>query len=382
MAYLFYCFITLPFALLNVFLSRRYQLIFYVFFVVVCVLLFGFSYKSGSDWVNYIAFYDSGCSGLEFEPGFGVLCWAFNLFGLDYWVFSFFVKSSYIFGIALFLWRLKTYPLLIFLSCVLVSFVFIENMLRQQFAFVFILISLRFIYANGYYFVFFVLLAAAFHVSAIFFMPMFFMVRYSIFRAALVGASGAAFFLGLIGVSVASGLLGWFASFWEGGYLSKAIFYLGLEGYPMTLGHYLRFGLLMVLFAFDRVYCHRSESPAEFRLLLSGSILMLSYEMLFYDFSVFWMRIREYFLIFFMSFPLYAIKNYFPVYRKVFPFVFSIYPLIVFGGIVSSLPVYSDLYEGYSNYIYYVVFDDDSFDAERDFAVDEYWKAWRRGEIR
>ncbi|EPJ5165278.1 hypothetical protein ODQ15_003669 [Pseudomonas aeruginosa] len=109
MAYLFYCFLTLPFALFSVFLRRDFQFLLFLFFVAICVFVFGFSYKVGSDWYNYFSYFDSGCTGFEFDVGFEYLCSGFNWLGIGYWFFSFSIKAFYIVTLAWFLWRLGVF---------------------------------------------------------------------------------------------------------------------------------------------------------------------------------------------------------------------------------------------------------------------------------
>lgn len=87
MAYLFYCFLTLPFALFSVFLRRDFQFLLFLFFVATCVFVFGFSYKVGSDWYNYFSYFDSGCTGFEFDVGFEYLCSGFNWLDIGFLVF-------------------------------------------------------------------------------------------------------------------------------------------------------------------------------------------------------------------------------------------------------------------------------------------------------
>ncbi|KXE84347.1 hypothetical protein AW932_15865 [Pseudomonas aeruginosa] len=161
--------------------------------------------------------------------------------------------------------------------------------------------------------------------------------------------------------------------------------YLEFDGYPVTLGHYFRFLILLMFVFLDLVIRGRQLSEQDsriWRVISSGVILMLFYEMVFYEFSVFWMRIREYFLVFFMVSPLFLFCVFFWREARIFSALYVVYPLAVFWGVITGLPVYDDLYRDYRNYIFYLAVGDDGFDSIRDLAAQDYWDRWRRGELR
>ncbi|ELK4869058.1 TPA: EpsG family protein [Pseudomonas aeruginosa] len=384
MAYLFYCFLTLPFALFSVFLRRDFQFLLFLFFVATCVFVFGFSYKVGSDWYNYFSYFDSGCTGFEFDVGFEYLCSGFNWLDIGYWFFSFSIKAFYIVTLAWFLWRLGVFPLLAFFSCILVSFVFLDNMLRQQVAFGFILISVACVRDRKILAFVCLCLASSFHFSAVFFIPFYFLYISFSFRNLFAFVAVLSFFIGLSGNSIVDYLVNFLAGA-DGGYLGRALAYLEFDGYPVTLGHYFRFLILLMFVFLDLVIRGRQLSEQDsriWRVISSGVILMLFYEMVFYEFSVFWMRIREYFLVFFMVSPLFLFRVFFWREARIFSALYVVYPLAVFWGVITGLPVYDDLYRDYRNYIFYLAVGDDGFDSIRDLAAQDYWDRWRRGELR
>lgn len=383
MAYVYYSFYMLPLVLLSIFLRRDRLFLLYCFTVFLSVFIFGLSYKVGSDWVNYHAYYEDGCTGFPFDIGFEYLCLGFNSLSINFWIFSFFIKAFYITILARFLWGLGFSPLIAFFSCILVSFVFLDNMLRQQVAFALLLISVGCMRNSLPLSMLSCVLASLFHFSAIFFIPFYFLFLSINLRATFVLISAIAFLLGIAGVWGSAFLK--VLSVFEGGYFSRALIYLEFDGYPVTPGHYFRFLILLSFLAFDLILKRRTLDTAEryaWNLISSGVILMLFYEMVFYEFSVFWMRIREYFLVFFMVSPLFLIRTFIGRGAGGASGLYIAYPLIVFGGIVNNLPVYDELYKDYKNYISYLVFGDDEFDAARDSAVQDYWERWRRGELR
>ncbi|WP_245851351.1 EpsG family protein [Pseudomonas segetis] len=356
----------------------------YIAFVAVGVFIVGFSYKSGSDWVNYLGEYTLGCSNGVYEPGFNLLCKSFSLLELDYWWFSFFIKSSCLLSIAIFLWRSKVYPLLCFISYILVSFVFLENTLRQQVALAVLIVASRFIFDRGLVFALLVLVASTFHISAVFFLPMYFLVRHSMLRWGLLFISALYLLLNIVGVSFIDAVIS-MLSYVDGAYVNKVSLYLSFEKYPVTIGHFARFILFVILTVVVSSCISKEENFKVKRVIVvsfSAVCLMLSYEMIFYEFSVFWMRIREYFMIYFLVLPGLLVARYFPKYAKVYPFAFIFYPLSVFYGIINLLPVYDQLYKDYGNYIFSQISDYREFDEQRDLGVEVYWDNWRRGEIR
>ncbi|MBG3949894.1 EpsG family protein [Pseudomonas aeruginosa] len=304
--------------------------------------------------------------------------------GIGYWFFSFSIKAFYIVTLAWFLWRLGVFPLLAFFSCILVSFVFLDNMLRQQVAFGFILVSVACVRDRKILAFVCLCLASSFHFSAVFFIPFYFLYISFSFRNLFAFVAVLSFFIGLSGNSIVDYLVNFLAGA-DGGYLGRALAYLEFDGYPVTLGHYFRFLILLMFVFLDLVIRGRQLSEQDsriWRLISSGVILMLFYEMVFYEFSVFWMRIREYFLVFFMVSPLFLFRVFFWREARIFSALYVVYPLAVFWGVITGLPVYDDLYRDYRNYIVYLAVGDDGFDSIRDLAAQDYWDRWRRGELR
>ncbi|RIZ48375.1 hypothetical protein AXX02_09575 [Pseudomonas aeruginosa] len=257
-------------------------------------------------------------------------------------------------------------------------------MLRQQVAFGFILISVACVRDRKILAFVCLCLASSFHFSAVFFIPFYFLYISFSFRNLFAFVAVLSFFIGLSGNSIVDYLVNFLAGA-DGGYLGRALAYLEFDGYPVTLGHYFRFLILLMFVFLDLVIRGRQLSEQDSRiwkLISSGVILMLFYEMVFYEFSVFWMRIREYFLVFFMVSPLFLFRVFFWREARIFSALYVVYPLAVFWGVITGLPVYDDLYRDYRNYIVYLAVGDDGFDSIRDLAAQDYWDRWRRGELR
>lgn len=385
MAYIAYAFFSLSVALFG---RRSEKILVCLFFCLLLLgycIFFGLSYKAGSDWINYLADYTSGCANPNFEIGFQALCWFFYTIGIDYWVFVFFVKAFYIIVLAVFVWKVGAPPLESLALYILVSPVFLENLLRQQVSAAIILIALFYLRSGFLIGLFFVLLASTFHVSAVFCLPLWVVYKSKFARSLIFYLSVFFFLLHSLGLFAVGDLLKVIAlSFPESTLVGKVSLYLAFESYPVTFGHFFRFGLLLVFtFLFRKIQNKNlgDEVYVGLCILYSGFLLMIFYEMVFYDFGVFWMRVREFFVLFFVMFPLYLARFYYPRLQY---FVFGIcmvYALYVFYGFF-SLPVFDDLYMGYRNYFFESLASDFSFNASRDSAVERYWENWKRGEIR
>lgn len=67
MIYIYYSLICLPFAMYSHRFKLNQERIIFFTFVIIGVFLVGFSYKSGSDWVNYLGEYATGCDSGVYE---------------------------------------------------------------------------------------------------------------------------------------------------------------------------------------------------------------------------------------------------------------------------------------------------------------------------
>lgn len=385
MVYIAYAVFSLSVALLGGRSEKKLAFLFFCLLLFGYCVFFGLSYKAGSDWVNYFANYSSGCGNPNFEVGFQSLCWFFYTLGIDYWFFVFFIKVFYIVVLAVFIWKSGAPPLEALALYVLVSPVFLENLLRQQISSAIILFGLFYLRSGILIGAFFVLLASIFHISAIFCLPLWVMYK-SKFARSLVFYLSVLFFLlhSLSLFAVGDFLKAIVLKFPDSNFLGKVGLYLDFESYPVTFGHFLRFCLLLVFAFFFRkakIKFLNHELYVKLCILYSGFLLMVFYEMVFYDFGVFWMRVREFFVLFFILFPLYLARNYYP---RFYIYIFGalvVYALYVFYGFY-SLPVFDELYMEYRNYIAESFSSDFYFNASRDSAVKIYWENWRRGEIR
>lgn len=111
MAYIVYAFFSLNIAFISTFLKRNAVFVCFCLLLLVYCAFLGFSYKTGSDWFNYLADYNAGCENPNFEIGFRDICWLFYSIGADYWLFVFFIKVFYIAVVAIFIWRIGAPPL-------------------------------------------------------------------------------------------------------------------------------------------------------------------------------------------------------------------------------------------------------------------------------
>ncbi|NIM30849.1 MAG: hypothetical protein GTN60_05930 [Pseudomonas stutzeri] len=371
-------------ALVSFYFSRSIQWLFFSFALCLYVLLISFSYKSGSDWANYLSDYEAGCVNPNFDIGFRVLCGGFSSVGLSFWIFVAFVKSVFIFSLGFFLWRVGVAPLAVLTLYVLMSVVFLDNLLRQQLAAAFFFIAMSQIDRGLTRPFLWVSAGALFHISVLACAPILLMHRSDRLKSFLLILAVIGFFSQGFGFFSFSNVLpSLLSGFTDSPFIARLLFYLEFERYPVTVGHFFRF-LLLVLssVAYYRAACKGQDGcDGWLRLSYSAVLLMFFYEMFFYDFGVFWMRVKEFFIVFLVVFwVLWIAQNHRSVWVPFFC-VFTGYAVYVFWG-VFSLPVFDGLYFEYSNFLLHYASPDYLFDAARDEAVFDYWEKWRRGQVR
>jgi hypothetical protein len=339
---------------------------------------------TGSDWYNYRSDYEAGCANENFEIGYAAACKAFSLAGIGFWSFVFFIKIYYFLVLTWFVSKVGAPALAPVAIYIIISPVLLENLLRQQLAAAFVLLAYLSIRQSVVRFFLLGAAACLFHISAAFCMPIYLLYKYARVRAFFLAVACLFFLLHATGLFLISDTIGVVASAMPDSVFSrKILLYTNFDRYPVTMGHYLRFLILMIftILYYRNRYRLTSLHAHWLTLIYSSTLLMLFYEMVFYDFGVFWMRVREFFTIFIILFPLYLTKHYYPravvgVYVATF-----LYAAFVFYGFY-SLPVFDELYSDYKNYIYESLFSDERFNQEREMTVSEYWRLWQQGNIR
>ncbi|WP_434153611.1 EpsG family protein [Pseudomonas sp. JZ134] len=353
---------------------------FFVYFFFI-----GLSYKSGSDWYNYLADYNAGCVNPNFELGYKAVCSGFSFFGINYWFFSAFIKCFYISVLGWVLWRARGAPLAAFVLYVLLSIVFLENMLRQQLAAAFVLLALLYMRKGNLVAFFLLFCASLFHLSALVCIPVVFLFRSAVLRSFFLSLSILFFFFQSLKIFNFASIAEFFLPYLSGyNFAARVVLYVGFDHYPMTLGHLLRLVLLLlysILFYFSSKRDLEVDTEYWLRLSYSAVLLMFFYEMVFYDFGVFWMRVREFFTVFLVIFPFLLARYFKPHLWLVVFLTVTAYSVYVFYGLF-SLPVFDSLYKGYSNSALQLISRDIDFDRQRDMAVEEYWLKWKAGELR
>lgn len=385
MVYLIYGLVVWPLAGVSYYLRRDAQLLLVFFAVLIYVLLIGFSYKSGSDWFNYFSDYQAGCVNPNFDVGFRAICSVFYWLDVDYWYFVAFVKCFYILVVGSLVLRVGVAPLAALVVYVVLSAVFLENLLRQQIAAALVIIAIFYLRNSFFWALMWLLGAAFFHVSALACVPLVLLYRYAWLRGFFFAAAIVFFFLQAFGifafVDVSRFLL---ESFSGHPFAARVAFYIGFDRYPVTLGHFLRLVLLIfygVLFYKSRRAVVDQDRDYWVRVSYCAVLLMFFYEMVFYDFGVFWMRVREYFMVFLVLFPIVWVRQYCSSFWIPTFMVITAYAAFVFYGFY-SLPVFEELYHGYANTVAQQFGGGAEFDRQRDFAAEEYWGNWQKGELR
>jgi len=262
---------------------KRYQAIFILFLIGIALILFsGLRYDTGFDYFNYknnfILFKKGqGIFNKSFEPGFSLLVIILNKLRANYqWV----LIISAILAVTLKLAFIKKYSPYIFLSVLLYySRVYLFNdlgQIRQGIALGIILWSLVYLLERRFIkFTLVVLLASLFHVSALIFFPVYFLVNHKFNKIYLFIILIISYLLGNIDFkNILSDLLSslpWFIS-------GKLSYYLSIENrIGLTFSALFRI-LIVILYMFVEkdIQCDNSFKNTVFNLYYVGVIFYLS----------------------------------------------------------------------------------------------------------
>lgn len=129
----------------------------------------GLGYEVGVDWVAYLEAYDSGrVLHTNFELGYNLLNYLTHYF-VPFWGFVFIVKILFLWVLCRFIRQYSALPTAALVIFIGVSYIFINDTLRQMLAVMIFLYCFLYIKKNGFYLV--MILAALFHASIFILLP-------------------------------------------------------------------------------------------------------------------------------------------------------------------------------------------------------------------
>jgi hypothetical protein len=167
------------FSIKNRFARLNNNIIYYI--ILPFFLCFG--YMTGSDWRGYEMDFDYSLADIFYsyrEKGYGLLGYIFKLLGLNFWHYAIFVK---LIGFYLFLYLYRIYSPnnylgFIFFFVNFALFLWIDHPARNFCAIIIYLCSLKYIYERKFVkYSLICLLALLFHLTALFFIPIYFLHR-------------------------------------------------------------------------------------------------------------------------------------------------------------------------------------------------------------
>lgn len=389
MGYVIYLCFAVPLAALSIFLNRSGRRFFFLFGALLFILIVPFSYKVGTDWYLYEnSYYDNGLRGVNPDFLYKAVMGFFHGIGVDFDLFAVLNRLVYAFSILYFVGRYTSYGLLALVAIISSSFVFLNDSLRQQLAAIFCLLAIFNIEKSGIRFLFLIALGSLFHASAIFALPAWLLYRSNFLLGAAFVVGVLFFFLSYFGFGLVGGVRYlWLSLFGSENIISyKISVYSDVQPSVFGLAHVMRFILFCVyffiyfgvVFSKNRGNCFDSTA----RMFFVGAFLMFFYEMVFFDAETFWRRLKEFFVLFFVLFPIYTAESYMGKNARIFVFLM----ILIYVCYVSFSFFGSSLFRGnyiiYSNYIFSSIFlssDEGAYARAIDF-----WDSWKpagRGEF-
>lgn len=384
MAHILFFIIFLPVAGFSLILDRfgRACLLFFAFFVFVCI--FVFSYKMGVDWYLYEnSYYENGLRSTNPDFLYKQLTSFFSWIGVSHDLFSSLNRLAYAFFVFWVIRKYTSYGLLAFIAIFASSFIFMNDQLRQQIAAIFCVLAILGAHKGLFRFFSLVIVGSFFHAAAVCVIPIWFFYRsnFLIFSAFAVGF--AFFILSYFGF----GLVWlvkyiWFYIFGSEGLVAyKLMVYSSAPSSDFSFSHVVRFVIFLIYFFIYYVMYYRGRGGrAEFsqdnilRCFFIGAFFMVFYELIFYDVETVWRRLKEFFVIFFIMYPIILLERYAAFGWRTLGF----FMILFYSGYLSFNFLSSDFflnnYGVYNNYFYSLISAGRDEDAYK--RVTGFWELW------
>lgn len=221
---------------------------------IFLLIFIGFRYKIGTDWYEYLEFYNSVETIWElifnskaasvfnnnsyFEFGFKIICSFFKSLGLNFYFFNFVVTAFNLFSITRFIKKYEIDNSFLFILVFYSFNLFTEfDVIRQSIAFYIVLFSFEYIHKSFLKYSLIILLSMAFHLSSVIFIPLYIFIARPLIKKKYLFCVLFIYFLGyLYEVKVLTELLNIFLLLSNSSVLLKVKAYLILFNYPNKIG--------------------------------------------------------------------------------------------------------------------------------------------------
>lgn len=372
MLFLYFQAIISPLVLASFFLKKTDQRLIAIFLVGFYLLVFAMAFRFGVDWYEYEKSFENPGENY-FEYGYVALEKFFSFLGFNYYVFQFFVKCCFWISCLKLMSKYSTLnPFSIFLYFLL-STVFLNDFIRQQLAAIFIFIALIRLKKGCFQFFFLVFLGSLFHKSAFFVLPFYFLYQSKKVENIFILLALIAFCFSFLNFSIVGFFINSATALLGDDLGERIVFYHQLTGSEMTLGRFLRF-LLLILFVWNIKLNKKILLDENQRVVFIAVMMMLGYEMIFYDVMPIWARVREYFVVLFPALFFICFNN--RLQKNAARLFVLVYAGYTFLGISIANSALFETYSSYNNFIYCEVFGCESYSDKKERDVESYWLSY------
>lgn len=357
---------------MSFFLKKTDQRLIAIFLAGFYLLVFGMAFRFGVDWYEYEKSFENPGENY-FEYGYVALEKLFSSLGFNYYVFQFFVKCCFWIACLKLMSKYSTLnPFSIFLY-LLLSTVFLNDVIRQQLAAIFIFIALIRLKKGFLQFFLLIFLGSLFHKSAFFVLPFYFLYQSKKVEDIFILLALIAFCLSFLNFSIVGFFINSVDDFLGADLGGRILFYHQLTGSEMTLGRFLRF-LLLILFVWNIKLSRRVALDENQRVVFIAVMMMLGYEMIFYDVLPIWARVREYFVVLFPALFFICFNN--RLQKNAARLFVLVYAGYTFLGIFISNKALFETYSYYNNIIYCEILGCEEYSSKKERSAEDYWLSY------
>lgn len=368
MVYIYFFIAFLPLAFTSLFIKRKQDRLLAKIMLVFYVLIYGLNYRSGVDWYAYEPIY-YGKNLLPFEYGYDSLQKTFSSLNIDFWFFSFFIKSFFWIACYKVTKKYSQYICAPLFFLMMLSPIFLTDVLRQMIsASIFFIALINIDKRNAFSFSLIIAFSALFHISALLVLPFYFVYKYRIIRTVFLIVSIIFFILGFTNFSPIHELIQITGLLIPGPFYEKIALYASIERYPMSIGHILRFLILIIYFIYFRKKIKKDQN---IKVIACALLFLIGYEMIFYDINTLWTRSREYFLIF-LPIAILSFSTYYK-YSKILLFLaLSLYSTHAYSGLKNDEILWKQ-YGSYCNHLYMLANECSNYEDTRYNETKSFW---------
>lgn len=343
---------------------------------LLILVIIGFRYEVGVDWLLYRDFFNGGTITLALEPGYQLISLLLSLTGISFWVFVSCITLFSLIVLNVFFRKISPYPVFALAFYFCISPVFNVDMIRQVLAVSLFYMGFYYLINNKHYqYYICVLIASTFHISAVLMLIMPIMMKEKNVRlqkCLLVPG----FLLAVLGIYPIEMLIEAISLVMHNSYTEKLLTYTT----PANISPVITFSLLFKVIIIA-LYFNRKKHLINNKLFESSYVYIerIIVFMIFLDvyigrFGTISSRLDEYFLPSFVCLATLVIYSFSKILNRLMLALFIITYLLVSFYRLSQDDYFKDQFIPYQNYL--LISNDSShfFDKSREQAVDYHWK--------